>query len=92
MDSAGDTVSIARGISEDDSYRISTAVDLPEDTSHHISELTQDVGTPCATLARQQPGTTGAPHVSYGLADILFPVKPPKPKGARLIRGPLRFN
>ncbi len=34
----------------------------------------------------------GAPRVSYGLADILFPATPPKPKGARLIRGPLRFN
>jgi len=32
------------------------------------------------------------PRMSYGLVDILFPMTPPKPKGARLVRGPLRFN
>jgi hypothetical protein len=92
MDYAAESDSIARGIPDDDACGIATIVDLLEDSPQDLSVLTQEVGAPAATLACREPDTIGGTRVSYGLADILFPVTPPKPKGARLVRGPLRFN
>ena len=70
---------------------ISDMADLLQETPEDL-ELNENVSAPATTLACEEPGTIGGTRVSYGIADILFPMTPPKPKGARLVRGPLRFN
>jgi hypothetical protein len=74
------------------SYGFSEAAGLLEETVEAHLEVARDVETSMTSLARGERDTIGAARVSYGIADILFPMTPPKPKGARLIRGPLRFN
>jgi hypothetical protein len=90
MDYAGESIGSARGTSDDDSYGIS-AVDMLDEPMEDDLDV-EEVETPTLALSAAEPGTIDVPRVSYGLADILFPMTPPKPKGARLIRGPLRFN
>ena len=91
MNYAVESGSIARSTYNDDSYDISDMADLLQETPEDL-ELNEDVSAPATTLACEEPGTIGGTRVSYGIADILFPMTPPKPKGARLVRGPLRFN
>jgi hypothetical protein len=90
MGSELEVVTIARSTSEDGSYGVSKGLKLLDAVDAQL-ETAGDVQTP-ATLVVAEPGTIGAASVSYGIADILFPMTPPKPKGARLVRGPLRFN
>ena len=86
-----ESVTSARSTSDDDSYGISS-VDLLDEPMEDDLDLDEDGEVPSWRLCAEEPTPIGEPRVSYGIADILFPMTPPKPKGARLIRGPLRFN
>ena len=91
MDYAVESIGSARSTSDDDAYGIS-AVDMLDEPMEDDLDVEEDIETPTLALSAEEPSTIDVPRVSYGLADILFPMTPPKPKGARLIRGPLRFN
>jgi hypothetical protein len=91
MDYEVEAPTIARSTSDDNVYGISGAPEPLEDAVEADSSAAQDVET-ATTLISAEPSTIGTTRASYGIADILFPMTPPKPKGARLIRGPLRFT
>jgi hypothetical protein len=91
MDYHVESITTARMTSDDDALGMA-AVDLLDDPIDDDLDLDEEIETPTLALIAEEPDMIGAPRVSYGLADILFPATPPKPKGARLIRGPLRFN
>jgi hypothetical protein len=91
MDCELGSVTVARISSEDGSYGISAAVELLKEVVAEHSESSRELEAVRAT-ACEESGTIGGTRISYGIADILFPMTPPKPRGARLIRGPLRFN
>jgi hypothetical protein len=78
-------------MSDDDAHRIS-AVELLDEPMEDDLDVEDDDETPTLALSVEEPRAIDVPRVSYGIADILFPMTPPKPKGARLVRGPLRFN
>jgi hypothetical protein len=65
-------------------------VDLLGQVLEDHPDIALDLEAP--DLGMEEPAATNGARISYGIADILFPMTPPKPKGARLIRGPLRFN
>ena len=91
MDYQVESVTSARSTSDDDLYGISS-VDLLDEPMEDDLDLGEDGEISVMALVAEEPTPIGEPRVSYGIADILFPMTPPKPKGARLIRGPLRFN
>ena len=91
MDCELGAVSVARSSSEDGSYGISAAVELLKEVVAEHSEASRGLEAIRAT-ACDESSTTDGTRISYGIADILFPMTPPTPKGARLVRGPLRFN
>jgi hypothetical protein len=86
-----ESVTSARSTSDDDVYGMSS-VDLLNEPMVDDLDLDEDGGVSVIALVAEEPTPIGEPRLSYGIADILFPMTPPKPKGARLIRGPLRFN
>jgi hypothetical protein len=90
MDYAVDSVVIPHSTPANDAYDISIAVELLNEVLEEHPDAAQDVEA--AALGCQESGSITAARISYGIADILFPMTPPAPKGARLIRGPLRFN
>lgn len=85
------SITTAHRTADDDGLGLAP-VDLLDEPTADDLELDEDFDAPPLPQVTEEPGMIGSSHVSYGLADILFPVTPPKPKGARLIRGPLRFN
>ena len=91
MDYQVESVTSARSTSDDDLYGISS-VDLLDEPIEDDLDLDEDGEISVMALVAEEPTPIGEPRVLYRIADILFPMTPPKPKGARLIRGPLRFN
>jgi hypothetical protein len=90
MDYATQAVTVARSTS-DDLYGTST-VDMLDAPQEYDLDIEEGGETAMPELVAEEPCPVGLPRTSYGIADILFPMNPPKPKGARLVRGPLRFN
>jgi hypothetical protein len=90
MDHAFESTAITHGSSADNVYDPSIGVDLLDELHEEHPHATQDVEASASD--DEEHGEIAGTRVSYGSADILFPMTPPKPKGARLIRGPLRFN
>ena len=90
MDYAVESTAITYGSAADQAYDISIAADRLDGVLEDHPEAAQDVEA--SGSAVEGHVEIAGTRVSYGIADILFPMTPPKPKGARLIRGPLRFN
>jgi hypothetical protein len=71
---------------------LSAAIDELEDDLAEEEVEAQQIEESPDTVCEEPQVAAATPRVSYGLVDILFPVTPPKPKGARLVRGPLKFH
>jgi len=68
-----------------------TEMDEFDDDLADELEAQQDEEVP--SFVSEEPQIVAqTPRRSYGLVDILLPMTPPKPKGARLVRGPLKFH
>jgi hypothetical protein len=92
MNHQAESVSVATRASSAADDCLSTAIDdLDDDFMEDELEASTDELS-IAAAEEEQPAEPVLPRMSYGIVDILFPMTPPKPKGARLIRGPLKFN
>jgi hypothetical protein len=91
MNNQVETPSIATHASSAAEDCFSTEIDDLDDELME-DDLAADTEDVSAAAEEEQPEAPVLPRISYGIVDILFPMTPPKPKGARLVRGPLRFN
>ena len=92
MSHHAESVSIGKYESSIGDDHFSTAIDdLDEDlTDEELDAHAEESAT--TDCEEDHSAAPALPRMSYGLADVLLPMTPPKPKGARLVRGPLKFN
>jgi len=73
-------------------YRSGAAVDRHRSSLQRVKSQERGVEEVPSFVSEEPQIVAQTPRMSYGLVDILLPMTPPKPKGARLVRGPLKFH